>query len=91
MQFQHLRAFLEVADELSFTQAARNLHYAQSSVTAQIRSLEEALGTPLFDRRTRRVELTEAGRQLRPYAEQILRIAAVAEAACRDAGAARAA
>ncbi len=80
MQLRELRAFCEVVAELSFTRAARNLHYAQSSVTAQIRSLEDGLGTPLFDRSGRRVVLTKAGLALLPYAEQILRTADAAYA-----------
>src|SRR5208283_5357245 len=44
----------------------------QSNVTTQIRSLEEELGTPLFDRLAKRVVLTDAGRRLLPYAEKVL-------------------
>ncbi|MEU5432495.1 LysR family transcriptional regulator [Streptomyces sp. NPDC020719] len=73
MEIQHLRVFREVAQELSFTQAARNLYCAQSTVTGQIKSLEQALGAELFHRRGRLpIELTEAGARLRPRAEQIL-------------------
>ncbi|MEV1052948.1 LysR family transcriptional regulator [Streptomyces sp. NPDC049887] len=81
MQIQQLRAFREVARELSFTRAARNLHYAQSSVTAQIKSLEEAMGAVLFDRSRRQLGLTEAGLRLLPHAERIIEIT---EAAHRD-------
>ncbi|MDH6577486.1 LysR family transcriptional regulator [Kitasatospora sp. MAP5-34] len=80
MQLRELRAFCEVVAEMSFTRAARNLHYAQSSVTAQIRSLEDDLGVPLFDRGGRRIVLTKAGLSLLPYAEQMLRIADAAYA-----------
>ncbi|MBY8865755.1 MULTISPECIES: LysR family transcriptional regulator [Streptomyces] len=73
MDLQRLRAFREVARELSFTRAARNLHYSQPTVTAQIKGLEESVGTPLFVRRgNRAIELTAAGARLRPYADQIL-------------------
>lgn len=75
MQLQHLRAFCEVADELSFTRAAKNLNYAQSSITAQIRSLEGTFGVPLFDRSGRQVALTAAGVRLLPHARFIIRIA----------------
>jgi DNA-binding transcriptional LysR family regulator len=81
VQFQQLRAFREVATELSFTQAARNLHYAQSTITAQIKNLEEAVGTLLFDRSCRQLALTEAGLRLLPYAETII---AMTEAAHRE-------
>ncbi|GAA2092355.1 hypothetical protein GCM10009759_17980 [Kitasatospora saccharophila] len=72
MHLQQLRAFCEVAAELSFTSAARNLNYAQSSVTAQIQNLEDTVGASLFDRSGRRVALTEAGRRLLPHAERII-------------------
>lgn len=75
MQLQQLRAFCEVAREQSFTRAARNLHYAQSSVTAQIQNLEVAVGVPLFHRGGRHVTLTEGGHCLLPYAERIIEVA----------------
>jgi DNA-binding transcriptional LysR family regulator len=74
MQFQQLRAFQEVAAELSFTRAARNLHYAQSTVTTQIKNLEEAVGADLFDRSRRQLTLTEAGLRLLPHARRIIEI-----------------
>jgi LysR family transcriptional regulator, glycine cleavage system transcriptional activator len=57
-----LRAFEAVARQLSFTQAAAELALTQSAVSHQIRALEEHLGAPLFLRRHRGIELTEAGR-----------------------------
>jgi DNA-binding transcriptional LysR family regulator len=73
MEFHHLRAFQEVAGILSFTQAARNLHYSQSTVTAQIKSLEKGLGVLLFHRRGRcPIQLTEAGVLLQEHATLIL-------------------
>jgi DNA-binding transcriptional LysR family regulator len=73
MDIQRLRTFREVARELSFTRAARNLHYSQPTITAQIKGLEEAVGQPLFVRRgNRAVELTSAGARLCPYADRIL-------------------
>jgi DNA-binding transcriptional LysR family regulator len=62
MELRHLRYFVAVAEELNFTRAAANLHVAQSAVSAQIRSLEGAVGVPLFERSSRRVDLTAAGR-----------------------------
>ncbi|MFC8448427.1 LysR family transcriptional regulator [Kitasatospora sp. NPDC057223] len=75
MELQHLRSFLEVSSELSFTRAARNLNYAQSSVTAQIQHLEASLGVALFDRQGRRIALTDSGERLRPMAERIVALA----------------
>ncbi|POX57140.1 LysR family transcriptional regulator [Streptomyces sp. Ru71] len=89
MQLQHLRAFCEVADELSFTRAAKNLNYAQSSITAQIRSLESTFGVPLFDRSRRQVTLTTAGERLLPHARRILQISEQAREDVRGAYASR--
>ena len=61
-----------MAENLSFTRAAGQLGYVQSSVTVQVQSLEKELGVPLFDRVGRRVSLTDAGRRLLGYAERML-------------------
>ena len=75
MEFRHLNTFLMVAKQLSFYKAAQRLHYAQSSVSAQILALEDDLSVKLFDRLGRRILLTEAGEQLMPYAEKIVALA----------------
>ncbi|MEU4678934.1 LysR family transcriptional regulator [Micromonospora sp. NPDC023737] len=72
MDIRKLEVFLTVAEERSFTRAAERLRVAQSAVSTTVRALERDLGTPLFDRTTQRVELTEAGRALRPEAARIL-------------------
>jgi LysR family glycine cleavage system transcriptional activator len=59
-----LRSFEAVARRLSFSAAADDLHLTQPAISRQIKSLEEELGTPLFNRGTRRVELTSAGQSL---------------------------
>jgi DNA-binding transcriptional LysR family regulator len=71
MEFRQLKTFRVVAEHLSFTRAAEQLHMAQSSVSAQIRGLEEELKVMLFDRIGRRVLLTEAGRKLYDYARRL--------------------
>ncbi len=75
MEIRHLRTFLTVAKLLSFNKAAERLHYAQSSISAQIQALETELGVQLFDRLGRRILLTEAGERLVPYAERIVDLA----------------
>ncbi|MFF1294083.1 MULTISPECIES: LysR family transcriptional regulator [unclassified Streptomyces] len=85
MELRLLVTFEKVATVLSFTRAAAELSYAQSSVTSQIRALEDSLGTPLFDRLGSRIRLTEAGERLLPYARQIIELSAEARAAVVDA------
>jgi DNA-binding transcriptional LysR family regulator len=75
MELRQLRTFHKVAQVLSFTRAAAELNYAQSSVTSQIKALEADLNVALFERVGRRVRLTEAGRELLPYADKILDLA----------------
>jgi len=75
MEIRHLKTFLTVARLLSFSKAGERLHYAQSSISAQIQALEEELGVQLFDRLGRRILLTEAGERLIPYAEKIADLA----------------
>jgi len=85
LDLRELKTFRAVAGEKSFTRAANLLHYAQSSVTAQIQALEADLGIPLFDRLGRQIELTVAGRQLLVYAERLLDLAAEAQrSVCND-------
>jgi len=72
MELRHLTVFVAVAEEASFTRAADRLHLVQSAVSASVRGLERELGAALFDRTTRRVELTDAGDALLPEARQVL-------------------
>ena len=71
MEFRHLKTFRTVADLLSFSKAAERLYMAQSSVSAQIKSLEEELDLKLVDRIGRRVIVTDAGQKLYAYARRI--------------------
>jgi len=74
MELRQLRAFSTIAQVKSFTLAGEILGYAQSSITSQIKSLEEELGTKLFERLGRQVILTKDGSAFLNYAKQILQL-----------------
>ncbi|MDP9503853.1 LysR substrate-binding domain-containing protein [Pseudomonas protegens] len=67
-----LRSFVAVADCQNFTRAAERLHLTQSTVSQQVRRLEESLGCQLLDRDQRRVVATVEGERLLAYARRIL-------------------
>ena len=72
MELRHLRYFVAVADELSFTRGAEKLRIAQPSLTRQIRDLEEELGVQLLDRTKKRVLLTRHGESFLQGAKRLL-------------------
>src|SRR6201991_5264584 len=72
MTLQQLTYFLAAAEHGSFSAAANALLMSQPSMSEQIRRLEAELGVPLFVRAGRGIELTDAGRLLRPHAERTL-------------------
>ncbi|MFD2629516.1 LysR family transcriptional regulator [Oceanobacillus kapialis] len=72
METKQLMTFKIAAETLNFTQTAKILKFAQSSVTAQIKSLETELDTKLFERLGKRLYLTEAGKQFKSYAEKMI-------------------
>ncbi|WP_031469198.1 LysR family transcriptional regulator [Sciscionella sediminilitoris] len=72
MEIFHLRYFLAVAEELSFSRAARRLHMATSPLSQRVRDLERELEVVLFDRDSHHVGLTRAGEALLPIARDVL-------------------
>ncbi len=73
ISLRHLRSFLAIAETGSFTIAASRLFQTQSSLTATIQQFEEFIGLKLFERTTRRVELTEDAVRFKSVAEKIVR------------------
>lgn len=72
VEMKHLQTFLEVARSMSFTRAADELGYVQSSITSHIKALEADLGVALFERLGRRIALTPAGEELRGHAQRMV-------------------
>ncbi|WP_028065050.1 LysR family transcriptional regulator [Solirubrobacter soli] len=81
MELRQFEAFVAAAEEGGITRAADRLHVVQSAVSASLRRLEAELGTPLFERHARGVQLTDAGRALLPHARAALGAAEAAREA----------
>jgi DNA-binding transcriptional LysR family regulator len=75
MKVDELECFLEVARQKNMTVAAKVLHVAQATVTERVQRLEAQVGSPLFERGDRQVELTPAGKRLQAAATQLLEVA----------------
>lgn len=74
LNYHHLRYFWAIANEGSLTRAARRLNVSPSSLSIQLRTLEEQLGQPLFERHGRSLQLTEAGRIALGYADALFKL-----------------
>ena len=81
---RQLDAFVTVADVLSFTEAAERLALTSSAVSQLISELEDTLGFRLFDRSTRRVKISSAGREFLASANSVLKHMELAQAAADD-------
>jgi len=86
MEFDQLRYFLRVAERGNFTRAAEDLTISQPALSRSIQKLEEELGQPVFERKTRSVSLTEAGTLLQSRAQQVLTIIEDTKAEITDDG-----
>jgi DNA-binding transcriptional LysR family regulator len=85
MELRHLQSFMVVAEEKSFTRAALRLHIAQPPLSQRIQELERELDVRLFDRSTRKVELTEPGRVFLKHIGPLLQGVHTAVEACQRA------
>lgn len=72
MELRQLRYFVKVAETLNFSEAAKALCVTQSTLSQQVRQLEDEFGTPLLERNSHSVCLTEAGSELLPYARRTI-------------------
>ncbi|GED23723.1 LysR family transcriptional regulator [Halomonas halmophila] len=72
LELRHLRTLIALRDAGSLVEAAERVHLTQSALSHQIKDLEERLGSPLFERKTRPVTFTRAGQRLLELAEQVL-------------------
>ena len=72
MELRQLYYFVKVAETLNFSEAARSLFVTQSTLSQQVKQLEEEFGTPLFERDSHSVSLTENGSRLLPLAKRTL-------------------
>ncbi|MDG4667469.1 LysR substrate-binding domain-containing protein [Mycobacterium sp. 236(2023)] len=84
MELRQLDHFVAVADELSFTQAARRVHVVQSALSTSVAKLERELGVELFDRTRQQISLTAAGERFRTHAQDVLRAARTATESVDD-------
>jgi len=84
MELRHLRYFITVAQEQSFTRAAEKLFTAQPSLSQQIKDLEQEVGVNLFERSSRKIHLTDEGKAFLAYAEKALENAKLAVASARQ-------
>ena len=86
MELEQLRVFAAVADEGSFTGAARRLYISHSTVSRTVTALEEELGVRRIERDNRFIALTKAGAVLREEAESLLDAAVAATARVKAIG-----
>jgi len=74
LNFHQLHVFFTVAEKGSFSSAAQALYMTQPAVTMQVQALEEHFGSKMFLRTSKKIELTDAGRVLLPYANRMINL-----------------
>lgn len=74
MNYERLKTFIAVSEKKSFSEAAKILYVTQPTITAQIKALEEELNTKLFERSTKKVEITQSAAILLKYAKEVVRL-----------------
>lgn len=74
MELRHLRYFVALAEKLNFTEAAKQMHVTQPTLSHQIRQLEDELGKTLFERSERKVSITASGELFLPKVQEALRL-----------------
>ena len=84
MELRQLRYFVKTAETLNFSEAARLLYVTQSTLSQQIRQLEQELDTMLFVRDSHNVTLTESGERLLPLAKHTIQDADICCSAIKD-------
>lgn len=84
MELRNLLTYSKVCEAMSFSKAADQLGYAQSTVTTQITQLEDELGVKLFDRSGKRIRLNAKGQELLLYANRLIALASEAKANVSD-------
>ena len=84
MELHQARYFLVVCSDLNFTRAAGSCNVSQPSLTRAIQMLEKEFGGNLFDRKRSSIELTDFGKLVRPYLEEVWRTAFAAKRLARE-------
>lgn len=84
LNYHHLHYFWIIATEGSIARASEKLKLGQPALSAQLKQLEESIGVPLFDRRNRKLVLTDAGKVALQYASEIFRLGAEMVEALHD-------
>ena len=82
MELRNLLTYCKVCESMSFSKAADQLGYAQSTVTMQIAQLEDELGVKLFDRNGKRIRTNAKGQELLVYANRLVALADEAKNEC---------